>query len=46
MACTRCHTLYRLINQKQAVPAELAVRLEAAFGSTAMFFGRPAPPST
>ena len=29
------NTLYGLINQKQAVTAEMAVRLEAAFGSTA-----------
>ena len=29
------NTLYALINQKQAVTAEMAVRLEAAFGSTA-----------
>ena len=29
------NTVYGLINQKQAVTAEMAVRLEAAFGSTA-----------
>ena len=29
------NTLYGLINQKQAVTAEMAVRLEVAFGSTA-----------